>query len=417
MSIPTTVRLPFGRSYVLVEIPAANLLGVFGPQEVAESHDEMALLRDALEHPLGTPRLRDLAHRGQKVVVVTSDLTRPCPSEKLLPPVLSELNAAGVPDSDITVVVALGLHRPMSETELQRSVGGEIFRRVRVLNHDPADVVQVGTTRAGTPVEFFRPVVEADLRVCLGNVEFHYFVGYSGGAKAILPGCAAELTVNTNHAMMVRSEAVAGTTEGNPVRMDLEEAVAMIGVDFILNVVVDGSHHIVAAVAGDVIAAHRKGCEIVAQRGKVTIPALADIVLTSAGGYPKDVNLYQAQKALDNAACAMKPGGVIILVSECPEGLGNRTLQEWMTAGCSPQELLVRIQKKFVMGGHKAAAIAKVALRGQVLLVAPALAGLSLTGMRHQPSAQDAFDIALRAVGPDAKVIVLPEGGSVLPTV
>jgi nickel-dependent lactate racemase len=400
---------------VSVEIPSGSLLGVFKPQAVVESHDESALLREALACPVGTPRLRELAHAGQKVVIVTSDLTRPCPSEKLLPPVLAELAAAGVPEGDITVVVALGLHRHMSNAELEQTVGADVSRRVCVINHDPSDVVRIGKTRAGTPAEFFRPVVEADLRVCLGNVEFHYFVGYSGGAKAVLPGCASELTVNTNHAMMVRPEAVAGTTDGNPVRADLEEAVAMLGVDFILNVLVDGEHRIIGAVAGDVIAAHRKACEMVAERGKVAIPALADVVLTSAGGYPKDVNLYQAQKALDNAACAMRPGGIIILVGECLEGLGNRTFQEWMTQGHTPQELLTRIQSKFVLGGHKAAAIAKVALKGRIFLVSPALAGLSLTGLEHQANVQSALDAAMQISGPTARVIVLPEGGSVLP--
>jgi len=410
-----TIRLPFGVSQVSVQLRASNFVGVFEPRQLEEARDEDLIIQMALEHPIGTSRLRELAGTGQKVVIVTSDLTRPCPSARLLLLVLAELAAAGVADQDITVVAALGLHRRMTDAELQRVMGADVYRRVRVINHDCTDVVRVGITAAGTPVEIFRPVVDADLRICLGNVEFHYFAGYSGGAKAILPGCASEITVRANHAMMVHTGAVAGCIEGNPVRADLEEGAAMVGTDFILNVLVDGKQRVVGAVAGDVTAAHRRACDMVAQRGKVAVPELADIVLVSAGGYPKDVNLYQAQKALDNAAYAVRRGGVIILLAECREGFGNRTFEDWITQGHSPQELLDRIQQEFVLGGHKAAAIAKVARNVRIFLVSRSLAGVPMTGIEHYSSAQVALDAAFEVVGAGARVIVLPEGSSVLP--
>ncbi len=415
MSGTTTVELPFGHGRVTARIPSENLIGVFHPRALGEAVDQAEAVQRALEHPIGSPRLRELARRGQRVVIVTSDLTRPCPSERLLPPLLAELTAAGVRDEDITVVIGLGLHRPMTEAELAATVGQEVFRRVRVINHDVQDTVRLGQTSFGTPVEIFRPVVEAEFRVCLGNVEFHYFAGYSGGAKAILPGCASEATVTANHAMMVRPDAQAGRLEGNPVRADLEEGAAMVGVDFVLNVVVDGEHRIVQAVAGDVTAAHRVGCEWVSQRGKVPIPSLADIVLVSAGGYPKDVNLYQAQKALDNAAYAVRPGGIIILVAECPEGCGNRTFEQWMTSGDTPAALLGRIQERFVLGGHKAAAVAVVAQKAQVFFVSPCMAAVCLAGMENYESLDAALAEAWKRMGRGGKVLVLPEGGSVLP--
>jgi nickel-dependent lactate racemase len=215
--------------------------------------------------------------------------------------------------------------------------------------------------------------------------------------------------------MMVRPEAVGGQVDGNPVREDIEEAVAMVGVGFILNVLVDAEHRVLAAVAGDVRTAHRRGCEMVAERGKVQIPGMADVVVASPGGHPKDVNLYQAQKALDNAGCAMRPGGIVILVAECPEGIGGQVFEEWMTQGQSPQELLRAIQRQFVLGGHKAAAIAKIANQGRVFLVSPSLARFSLSGMEHYPNAQAALDAALHLLGPKARVVVLPEAASVLP--
>ena len=414
----TTVELPYGQGVQRVRVPAANLRAILEPRPAADVADETGLLRTALAEPAGTPRLRDLARPGQKVVIVTSDLTRPCPSERLLPPILDQLEAAGVPDAEVTVVMALGLHRPMTEAEIETAVGSEVYRRLRVINHDPEECVRLGITSAGTPVDIFRPLVEADLRVCLGNLELHYFAGYSGGAKAVLPGCASRATVRANHAMMVRPEAAAGRLDGNPVRADIEEGVAMLGVDFVLNVVVDGQHRIVGAVAGDVTAAHRQGCEIVAERGIVPIDGRADIVLVSAGGYPKDVNLYQAQKALDNAAHGVRDGGILILVAECAEGLGNRTFGAWMAEAASPDDLLERIQREFVLGGHKAAAIAAVLKRASVYLVS-ALPDETVRqcGMRPFSDVGAALDKAIEEVGVGASVAVLPEGGSVLPAI
>ncbi len=414
----TTVELPYGQGVQRVRVPAANLRAILEPKPAADVADETGLLRTALAEPAGTPRLRDLARPGQKVVIVTSDLTRPCPSERLLPPILDQLEAAGVPDAEVTVVMALGLHRPMTEAEIETAVGSEVYRRLRVINHDPEECVRLGITSAGTPVDIFRPLVEADLRVCLGNLELHYFAGYSGGAKAVLPGCASRATVRANHAMMVRPEAAAGRLDGNPVRADIEEGVAMLGVDFVLNVVVDGQHRIVGAVAGEVTAAHRQGCEIVAQRGIVPIDRRADLVLVSAGGYPKDVNLYQAHKALDNAAHAVRDGGILILVAECAEGLGNRTFGAWMAEAASPDDLLERIQREFVLGGHKAAAIAAVLKRASVYLVS-ALPDETVRqcGMRPFSDVGAALDKAIEEVGVGASVAVLPEGGSVLPAI
>jgi nickel-dependent lactate racemase len=397
----------------------ANLLGVLLPVQGKESADEATLLRQALEHPIGTPRLREMVRQGQKVVIVTSDGTRPCPSERLLPLILDELAAAGVPDGDVSVVMALGLHRPMTEAEMEAAVGAQIYRRVQVVNHDPDDTVLQGTTSAGTPVEIFRRVVEADFRVCLGNLELHYFAGYSGGAKAVLPGCASRATLNANHAMMVRPEARAGRLAGNPVRADIEEGTALIGVDFILNVVVDGTdHRIVGAVAGDVTAAHRRGCELVAQRGIVEIDQPADVVLVSAGGYPKDVNLYQAQKALDNAAYAVRDGGILIVVAECAEGFGNSTCEAWLTDARSADEVLQRIKQEFVLGGHKAAAISAVQKRASVYLVS-ALPDEVVRRCRMVPfgAPNQALEAAFDALGPAASLLVLPQGGSLLPVV
>jgi nickel-dependent lactate racemase len=194
--------------------------------------------------------------------------------------------------------------------------------------------------------------------------------------------------------------------------------VAMLGVDFILNVIVTGQHRIVGAVAGDVTAAHRRGCELVARHSMVTIEKPADIVLVGAGGYPKDVNLYQAQKALDNAAYAVRDGGALILVAECPEGLGNETFETWLAGTSSPDELLARIQHEFVLGGHKAAAIAAVLKRARVYLVSALPDELvRKCGMVPAADPEQALGRAFEELGPEAELLIVPYGGSILPAV
>jgi nickel-dependent lactate racemase len=412
-----TYHLPHGRGQVPVSLPDGKVLGILEPHRPAQPPSE-GLLRNALDQPIGSRPLRQLGRPGQRVSIVTSDVTRPCPSDRLLPAILDELETAGVRDEDITIVMALGLHRPMSQPEMEAAVGNDTYRRVRVINHDPSDVVRLGITSAGTPIEIFRPVVEADLRICLGNLELHYFAGYSGGAKAIMPGCASRAAVQANHAMMVRPEAAAGRLDGNPVRADLEEGAAMVGIDFILNVVADGQHRILGAVAGEVTAAHRQGCEMVARQAMVPVPELAEIVLASAGGYPKDIDLYQAQKALDNAAHAVREGGVIVLLAECPEGFGNQTFETWLRDARSPDEVLERLREGFLLGGHKAAAVARVLRRTRVYLVSSMTEqAVRSCGMVPFSDADSAVEAALGHAAMSARVLVMPEGGSILPVV
>ena len=413
----TELKLPYGDGYLPVAVPTERLLGVVLPKAAANGYRaEQDVVRQALARPLGTPALRTLVRPGQQVAIVVSDGTRPCPTDRLLPPVLEELAAAGVPDADVTVVVALGLHRAQTPAELAALVGPEVQARVQVVNHDVEDVVRLGRTARGTPVELFRPLVEADVRICLGNLEFHYFAGFSGGAKAVLPGCASPSTIAANHGLMTRPGAATGCLAGNPVREDLEEGAAMLGVDFILNAIVDDRHRMVAAFAGHVRDAHRKGCEQVAERGAVPIARCADIVLVSAGGYPLDVNMYQAQKALDNAVHAVREGGVIVWVAECREGLGGDTFASWLQEADSANGILERIEREFILGGHKAAAIAAVLKKARVHLVSSLSAeAIGRVGLVPFDDLDQAVAAAREVVGPEARIWVMPYGDSVLP--
>jgi nickel-dependent lactate racemase len=373
------------------------------------------VIGQALAAPIGSPRLGELVRPGQSVAIVTSDITRTCPSHLMLPPLIAELANAGVADEDITVFFAIGSHRAHTDEERARLVGLEMAARLRLMDSNPREIVYVGTTSRGTRIEAFGPVVAADFRIALGNVEPHYFAGYSGGAKALMPGVCSLTTIQSNHAMMVEPKARVGALDGNPVREDIEEGATLIGLDFILNVIVGPDHQVLAAAAGHPVQAHRWLCNVLDFQRKVVVDQLADIVIVSAGGFPKDINLYQAQKALDNAAAAVKPGGIIIWLAECPDGLGNAVFADWLV-GSTADDIIARIQERFVLGGHKAAAIASVLKKAQVLLVSsldPAL--VRRCGLRPYEEFDLALNDALREVGADPAITVMPIGSAVLP--
>ena len=352
----------------------------------------------------------------EKIAIIISDVTRPCPSYKILPYVLEALYAVGVKDENITIVSGLGSHRKQTPAEWEHLVGSDIFHRIKVEDSTSNGFVLVGTSTRGTPFEVAKTVVEADCRICIGNIDYHYFAGYSGGAKAVVPGVCTCATIEKNHAMMLEDGAMVGQIAGNPVRRDLEEILEFLPVDFILNVVLNEKKEIVGAVAGDAIKAHRKGCEILDNIYKQYIDELSDIVIASPGGLPKDLNVYQSQKALDNAQWAVKDGGIIILVAECSEGYGSKVFEEWLHEATCPEDLIARIKKKFQLGGHKAAAIAKVTKKADVYLVS-ALPKEMVENLYMKPfhDLQTAFDAAIKEKGTNARVYAMTVGGTTLP--
>lgn len=410
------IELPFGKEKKELNIPDANLLQVLTPNEVASELTGAAEVERALQNPIGTSRLRDLVTPGQKVAIVTSDITRPMPSYLVLPPVLRELSEGGIPDEDITLVFALGSHRAHTEEEMKKLAGEEVFRRIKCVD-STGDFVHMGTTSRGTPVDIFRPVAEADMRICLGNIEFHYFAGYSGGAKAIMPGVSTRDAIQVNHSRMVQEAAKAGALEGNPIREDIDEVCEkFVSIDFIVNVVLDEKKMIRRCVAGHFLEAHREGCRFLDTLYKVEIPKKADIVIVSAGGYPKDINLYQGQKALDNAKHAVRDGGTILWIASAREGLGEGVFEKWMTGHEKASDMIEHISKEFQLGGHKAAAIAMVLEKADIVLYSD-LDPAFIRSVHLTPCSdpQAALDEALARYGKDASVIVMPYGGSTLP--
>lgn len=406
----------YGNTTQSVEIEDRNLLAELLPNPVPGVESEVGEVCRALQEPIGAPRLRDVVKTGEKVAIVTSDITRPMPTAKVMPALIAELEAGGVRKQDMTLVFALGSHRNQTPEEMRKLAGDYAYENIQVVDSDPGDCVHLGVTSRGTPVDVTRRVAEADRVICLGNIEYHYFAGYSGGAKAIMPGCSTHDAIQTNHRFMVEEAACAGNLEGNPIREDIEEAGQMLGIDYILNVVLDEHKKIVKAVAGDSVQAHRVGCAFLDTLYGKKIPARADIVIVSQGGAPKDLNLYQTQKALDNAKYAVRKGGTIILVGACPEGLGGTTFEKWMLEAPTAESMIERIGKDFQLGGHKAAAIAMVLQNADIYMVSEMTPDfVRRIFLKPFATLQEAYAAALEKYGPDATVITMPYGGSVLP--
>ncbi len=412
------VDLGIGERTQHLSLPAANVIEVMHVNDVSFGATGRTVVEESLRSPIGTPRLRDVARGARSACVITSDVTRPLPTATLLPPVMDELHAAGVRDDQVLLAIALGSHRPQTENELRR-IMGDYYGRLRVLNGDSKGLVHYGTTSHGTPVDILEEVAHADVRVALGNVEYHYFAGYSGGAKAIMPGVSTFEAIQANHSMMVDPAAHSGNME-SPVRLDLEEACRMVGLDFIVNVVLDEERNVVYCASGDFVWAQRDACRQLDRLYGCELHERADVVVVSQGGAPKDLNLYQLQKALDNAKHPVRDGGVIVLVGSCAEGLGQQTFERWMLEARTPQDVVDHLRREFRLGGHKAAAVAQILLRASIYLVSDLPDDLVRDCfMVPFPTVQEAVDAAMAGqrerLGREPRVLVMPHGGSTLP--
>lgn len=408
----------YDKNTVSFHVPDENVLGKILPNACPSVESEEGEVKRALSEPVGTSRLYDRVHPGEKIVIITSDVTRPVPSRIIIPCLLEELEKAGVKNKDVTIVFGLGSHRKQTEEEKKNLVGEEIYNQIRCIDSNPDDCVRLGTCKNGTPVDIFRTVAEADRRILIGNVEYHYFAGYSGGMKAIMPGVSSKEAIQANHKNMINPGAFAGNLKNNPVRDDIEEVGDFIHVDFIVNVALDDHKKIAFAAAGHPVTAHRKACEFLDKIYKKKVKEPADIVVVSTGGYPKDINLYQAQKSIDNVKHIVKKGGIMIVAASCKEGYGSIPFTKWINQYDSPTERIEEIRKHFELGGHKAAALGLVQEKADIYLVTD-MDNESVTKANMIPfhDIQAAVDCALEKMGKGATVYVVPIGGSTLPVV
>jgi nickel-dependent lactate racemase len=419
-----TIELKYGSGAFTCPLDGAQVLH---PAVPASGGDPRPLIEAALDAPLGTPPLEAIVRPGEKVVIVTSDITRYTGSEHYLPVVVERLGRCGVADADIEVVIALGIHRAQSEAE-HRKILGPLFGRLRVTDHDSDDVaglVTVGQTTSGIPVAVNRRVAEADRVIVTGTVGFHYFAGFGGGRKGLVPGVASRETCMATHFAVFNPpqiggknpRATTGVLDGNPVHEAILEAARMVGPDFILNTVLTPGKDILAVFAGEMEEAHLAGCELVKRLYEVPVERAADLAVVSCGGHPKDINFIQAHKSLDYAVRAVRPGGTVILLAACPDGFGNRTFFDWFRYR-DLQSFEAALRERYEINGQTAYATRSKALSHRVILVS----GFGETetaamGMEKAADLEAALALAHAGLPGSPRTVIIPDGGTVLPKI
>jgi len=410
------ISLNYGHKSLTLDIPNKNYMGILNPRDVKEVDEPIAEVKRALASPIGTQRLKELVSPKDQIVILASDISRPAPSQILLPPILEELKGAGINNNQIKVVFGLGVHRKQTEEEKKKLVGEDIYKRIKCIDFDREDCVEIGTTKRGASVTIFREVLEADFIIATGNLEFHYFAGFSGGAKAIAPGVCGWETIKANHQRFLDPGARAAQIKGNPVREELEEIGDMVGIDFMVNTILSSHKKLIKVLAGDITLAHREGTSYINDIFRIEIDKLANIVITSPGGFPKDIDLYQTHKAMENAILAVKDGGIIIVAGECKDGLGEEHFAEALNEGLSPQELIDELRHNFILGRHKASRIAHIHLNSEIYLISDLPQEIrERLFVKSFDSMEQALAKALEVQGNEAKVLVIPYGISTLP--
>ncbi|MDR1613233.1 MAG: nickel-dependent lactate racemase [Planctomycetota bacterium] len=422
------LQFPFGDGCLPLDLDDDRIKAVLAPRtpKTESRRDEAGIIRDALLNPIGSPRLSELAAGKRHIVVITSDHTRPLPGRLTLPPLLDEI-ASGAPNAAVTVVVATGCHRGTTRRELEDKFGAGTLGRARFVVHDAfseaAGLADLGPLPSGNPCVVNRVIVETDLLVSEGFIEPHFFAGFSGGCKAVLPGCAAAKTVLANHSaeLIADPRARTGVLDRNRLHEDMLHAARRANLAFIHNVALDAGKRIVAAFAGDMEKAHATGCAFVSASSGVQA-AVADVVITSNNGYPLDQNLYQTVKCLTAAEASCRSGGVIIGVAECRDGHGGEQFAAGLRGFASPAEALRTIEKRgadeTLPDQWQLQILFRILSRFTVIMVTgPSVPSgvVEGLGMRKADSLPEALRIAERITGnANVQVTAIPDGVGVV---
>jgi len=417
--------LPYDKTKLPVEIDDKNLVGTL-VSKVEAFHPEKSqedLIEDALDQPIGSPRLEDLARGKQNIVLISSDHTRPVPS-KIITPILLRRIRSAQPDANIKILVATGFHRPSTPEELLEKYGAEIVQHEQIVMHvSTADAAmkKVGTLPSGGECIVNRVATEADLVLSQGFIEPHLFAGFSGGRKSVLPGIASYKTIMANHCAEFIDSANArpGILEGNPIHKDMVYAAHAAGLKFIVNVVLNGAREIIASFAGDVERAHEKGCSFLASLAAVG-KLQSDITVVTNGGYPLDQNIYQAVKGLTSAEAANKNGGVIVMLAGLSDGTGGKGFYNNLANCKSPKEFLDRVshvdRRHTVPDQWESQVLARILSRHHVIMVSDLIKPEIVTAMHmeHAATPEEGLRRAFELQGSNATVSVIPDGLAVI---
>lgn len=418
----------YGRGEKTFSLDEKRVLKEIRMPDAAPLTDIAAAVLEAVRHPIGAPSLEESVTAGDTVTFICNDPTRVANSFDFMPVLVNELNRLGVPDENMQIVFSLGTHRLMTEEEMREGVGEEVASRLKMYNSDanvPEDFEYFGTTSRFTPVLINRRICHSDHIILTGTIVHHYFSGYGGGRKAVLPGCAAMETVRHNHSFMMDPQAGLGKTTDNPVYEDQMEGVALWAGAmekrgakvFLFNAILDADHRFLKMFAGDYVKAHQEACQFVDEVYGVKIDKQADVVIASCGGYPKDINVYQMQKTMDNAALAVRKGGVVILLAECEEGSGSKVLEETFRRLKTPEAIEAELAGHFVIGANKAYAVSRLMTHAKFILVTALDRTLAkdMLFTAAVDSVEEALNKTETIVGKEYSVILMPTGSLTVP--
>ncbi|PWM79548.1 MAG: nickel-dependent lactate racemase [Phascolarctobacterium sp.] len=417
-----TYTYAYGHGTKTFSLPEEAVLKEIEVAKLPVLEDVAAAALEAVYHPIGAEPLDKLIKPGQKIVFICNDPTRVAGSEVFMPVLVNEMNRLGIKDEDMSIVFACGTHRLMTEAEMAEQVGAEVASRLKMYNSDarqPDDFVYFGTTSRGTPVWINKLVCGADHIIMTGTVVHHYFAGYGGGRKAILPGVASLETATRNHSLMLDENAMLGKLAGNPIYDDQMEGVKLFAKGrslFLFNAVLNAEHQFLKIFAGDYEKAHLEACKFADKAYGVKIPRRADIVIASCGGYPKDINVYQMQKTMDNAVCAVRQGGVVIIIGECVEGSGSALLEETCKRLGSADAIKAEIEQNFAIGPNKAYAVTRLTKKAHFIIVSALEKELAQNLLLESAaSVEEALERAKEITGPDPSYILMPMGSLTVP--
>ncbi len=415
-----SIALPYGHNAKMIEVPEENLAWVAGPKAVDLPADLNQAIRTAIRNPIGSPTLAELAARhGTQTLILVDDGTRSTPQAKILPILLDELNSAGVADSEITILVALGTHRRMNPDELIARLGAPVCKRVSVVNlsQNPEDFVDLGVTPLGIPIQVSRQYLKASLTIAVGNIIPHMYAGWAGGAKMVQPGVTSALTTGRTHLIAgPRVYEILGRVD-NEVRREMEEIAVRSGLRFIVNVVLDASGEVAAVVAGDVIKAHRAGVEIARPIYTVEVDRQVDIVIASS--HPADRDLWQGFKPVNNCGMLVKDGGTLILLIPAPEGIAPDHMQLVDFGTMSGEEVMKLVEQGKVADEVAAAtylAFDQTRRRVRIMLVSDGVscAEAAQIGIGATTDYRAALDAALARHGNGARIGVVTQGADIM---
>ena len=419
------VKIPYSKGFIEAQIDDARLVGVLESKahHYKPEAGEQELVKKALETPIGSPRLRDLVKGKNKIVIIASDHTRPVPS-KIMAPIMLEEIRSGNPEADITFLIATGFHRPTTKEELIGKFGEKVVAEEKIVVHnafEPESMVNIGKLPSGGDIVINKLAVEADLLISEGFIEPHFFAGFSGGRKSVLPGVVSKVTVLANHnAQFIASDkARTGNLEGNPIHIDMLHAAKTAKLQFILNVVIDADKKIIKAFAGDLEKAHIEGTKFAGELANVAAKP-ADIAITSNGGYPLDQNIYQAVKGMSAAEATCRKGGVIIICAACNDGHGGEDFYEWFKKANSAQAVMDKIMaiepQHTLPDQWEAQILARILIDHTVIMVTDQCDHGMIKDMKMKVAntLPEAMEMAEAIVGKDASITVVPDGVSVI---